>query len=400
MTDFGVTPAGFVLKTQKDIRETFEADAKSLIDPQIEYDSDDPLGQIFDIISSKQAELWELAEGVYKSNDPAAADEMALLDQGSLLGVLRGEAAPSTVLCTLDADVGTFLPANTTIAVVDHEDIRFELVSNFTSAAQVTTGVPFRCEVTGPVKAIAGTLTVIVDSVPGWNSVTNPADAIPGQDVQTIDDYRLAVRAASTVQGGSTVDAIRADLLALNSALLGTPIISVAVYENVDVFTSPDGIPPNCVEALVFDNAAVSNTLIAQTIWNSKPAGIRTYGNTSGNAVDDLGVTRQVFFSRPIAKDIHISYRVEVDSTYAGDAALKAAVVLAAQKLYPPGRDVVRSRIQALPFAVQGVISVTSCLINFTADTPAVANLRLDVRHVAAFATANITVVSVPFTDF
>lgn len=392
---YGLTPEGFVAKPQSAIIADFQAASRSDIDPQIEYSDEDPLGQIFGIASGPLAELWEQAQEIYFSIDRENAEGDALDNVGSLSGTTRGEASKSVVYCTMDLDNAAVVPAGAIIAVDGQEDIRFTLETEQTGTGTPLEDVKFLGEVVGPIQAAAGSLTVIVTPYSGWNSVTNPLDAAAGDDVETLPSYRRSIALGTARRGGSTLDAIRADVLALNDTLQGSPIIAVSPFENTGLVTDANGLPGKSIEILVHDGAAVDNDVIAQAIWDSKPGGIQTFGNANGTAIDKKGNSRTVYFSRPTPVSITVVLSCQIDpGKYIGDVALKLAIVTAGKAQYDQGDDVLLDYLRAVAIINTGVKVISDMTANGEAE-----RVPILVREIADWDTIDVTVTTTPYID-
>lgn len=392
---YGLTVDGFTLKPQSAIITDLQAAARGDIDPQIEYSDEDPLGQIIGIASAPIAEVWELAQEIYYSIDRENAEGDALDNVGTLSGTDRGEASKSVVYCTMDLDNTAVVPAGAIIAVVGQEDIRFTLDAEQTGTGTPLTGVKFVGEVVGPIQAAAGSLTVIVTAYSGWNSVTNPLDAAAGDSVETIPSYRRSIALGAARRGGSTLDAVRADVLALNETLPGSPILAVSCFENTSLVTDANGLPGKSTEVLVHDNSAVANDVIAQAIWNSKGFGMQTHGNASATAIDKKGNSQTVYFSRPVPVSITVVLACQIDpGKYIGDVALKLAIVTGARAQYDQGDDVLLDYLRALSLINTGVKVITSMTANGETS-----HVPILVRQIADWDTINVTVTTLPYID-
>lgn len=400
---FGITPTGFVIKTQADILASLQSAARGPegLDSQIEYGIEDPLGQIFGIMSSALAEPWEQLQEVYGAGDIDAAEDVALANLGTLLGTTRGGASQSYVLVNMAATNGTIIPAGTFIAQEGNEDKRFYARDTLTAdVTDMILDAVFLAEVFGPVAAAAGSMTVIVNPIAGWSSVTNPLDAQLGQDVETQGEFRQDIKDAAQVQGGSTVSAIRADVLALNETLEGTPIQSVTVSENTKAFTDPSGLPGNSFEVMIFDSPAVNNNLIAQAIWDSKPATVYAHGNQSGIATDSLGRQHSIKFSRPVAVPIYVGISFLVDLSYVGNVAAKESIIAAAKLAFPTGADVIWKKVEALALSVQGIRDILVTTLNRVGAPPLAVNIPISNREIASWDASQFTFIMAPYVDY
>jgi hypothetical protein len=392
MTDYGVTPTGFVLKPQSVILQEIEQDQRANISGLIDVSADTPIGQMNGIYSQRLAALWELAQDVYNSFDPDSAEDASLDNLGKLRGTDRQGASYSLVTCSCNVDNGVTLLSGTNFAsVAGNPSVRFTPDADFTATSDGTHDVVFRAENTGAIEADAGTLSVIATPVVGWNSVTNALDADVGSDVQSDGDYRLSQETGLAERGSSTTDAIRSHLLDDLDF-----VQTCTVFENTGDTPDGNGLPGHSLEALIYDGDSpppTNNDAIAQVIWNFRPGGIRPVGNTSGNAVDKLGITRAVPFSRAVATPIYISYTLSTGPGYIGAAAVAAAVASACNAQFKEaGQTVIALFVRALPLAQLGVLDVTAFAIGTAPSPSAASNIAIGTFGIARFDTSRISV--------
>lgn len=249
----------------------------------------------------------------------------------------------------------------------------------------------------GIVPAAAYDLSVIVNSILGWSSVTNLEDAVVGREIATDAELRLLREQELAAGGSSPINALRAELLQVP----GT--IAVSIFENVTDFTDADGLPPHSIEAIVrgpSPTSAAYDQSIFDALLAGVAAGIKTASATLattvvGTAVDDQGTSHTMTFSRPTEVPIAIILDVVKDpDEYPadGDAQIKAAIV-AWGDAQSTGRDAVASRIIAQAFQVPGVLDVTSCKIAVSPAVPTVSTtIAITPRQLATYDTSHIVV--------
>lgn len=387
----GITPEGFDRKLLTDIVSDFEAAQRAAFGAGFDNAADTAAGQLNGIFGSSLAELWEILEECWHGSDPDAAAGYLLTALSALTGTARRGATASTVPLVLNLDAGATVAAGALVAHEDRPDIVFSIDADVTNGGGSAADVPASatCTATGPTVALAGTLTVIVNPATGWNSVTNPGDAVLGRNVDSDAVLRQRREAQLALRGGSTVAAIRADLLAL------TEVQDAFVIENT-TDTTVDTLPPHSFEAVVDDGdtPAVDDDELAQVIWDSKPAGIATAGGLTGTATDETGADQLVNFSRVTRKPVYISITVEANDDYPidGDAQVKAALVLYGTQNYGLGDDVIALALRAQGLAVAGVTDVPTFTLGFAPAPVGTSNLAVATRERATFASANITV--------
>lgn len=169
----------------------------------------------------------------------------------------------------------------------------------------------------GPTISNAGTLTTIVTPFSGLTAVLNTQDATLGQNVESDNAYRLRMTQQLQVAGAGTLEAIRARLLKVSG------VTAVIVFENVNDIDDVAGRPPHSFEAVVQGG---DTPTVAETIWEAKPAGIETFGNTSQTITDSQGQTHDIEFSRPTLVPVYIIANITVDANYpaTGDATVQS----------------------------------------------------------------------------
>lgn len=385
---FGVTSTGFVKKTLADVLSEFESRQREEISPVLDVSASSPIGQINGIFANAIAEIWDLAEALYTGADPAVNTGDAQDIVCSYTGTTRLPATKSTVTALATLNAGVTLPAGSLASVQGSPDSVFELVTSVTNpySGPSPMSSSWQAVDTGPVQALAGTLTVIKTPVSGWTSITNALDAVLGRDVETDAALRLRRIAEVQAQGTSPVDAMAVDLF----TSLGYP---VKVYENTTELVDADGRTLHSVECVIQDFGALSSSAIAQAIWEAKAAGVATYGLNSGYAVDALGVSRLVYFTRAVALPFEVRATITASGTWSGLAALKARM-LAIAATYLAGDDVCRAAYYStfFPTSETGVYDVSSLTICFDGGTPGTSNLVVGLRNVATLQSTDITI--------
>ena len=117
------------------------------------------------------------------------------------------------------------------------------------------------------------------------------------------------------------------------------------------------GRPPKSFEAVVEGG---SDENIANTIWEAKPAGIETYGNTSYTITDSQGDPQVIFFSRPTPIYIWVTCALTLypEETFPPNGtSLVAAAINSYGNSLGIGVDVLFQRVLAQIFTVSGIAS-------------------------------------------
>lgn len=233
----------------------------------------------------------------------------------------------------------------------------------------------------GEIGADVGTLVVIATPVSGWVSTTNPVTADVGNLVESDPDARTR-RAQSLM------------VHKLQTVLRNLPRVdSVKVYPNDTGTTDSEGRPGHSVECVVTGG---DDDDIAFAIYETKAAGIETYGNTAVPIVDSEGFSRVVKFSRPTEVAIYVS--ITVTSLYAEESlptnpagAIQEAVVTYGDTL-AEGVNVIAKRVEAaVSLAVPGVENFTA-KIGTSPNPSGTATISISAQQRAVFDASRVTV--------
>jgi uncharacterized phage protein gp47/JayE len=434
-TTYGLTATGFVTKPLSVCKQELEAVFRAAgLDPS---DPRSVEGQLVGGLAEREAALWDLAEDVYRAMDPDANEGDAQDAVAAITGTLREPAKKSTVTLTAAGTAGTVLDAGR-VASATGTGYRFattaaatisaatawaaltaytvgqrrtnggevyEVTIAGTSAAAggptgqgsaivdggvtwkwVITGTAFvdvaaAAEETGPKQALAGTVTVVETPVSGWNAVRNPLDAVVGADLETAAALRIRREDELRAVGGAALDAVRADVMAVDG------VTACTVFENTGSTTDGDGIPPKAIEVMVSGGA---DQAIREAIWASRSAGIETHGGVTGTVLDSQGVSHAIEFSRPTEKLVYLDVDVVHDASFPadGDDQVKAQLVA---KVYAAGDDVIAWALKKL-VTVSGVTDVPAIRIGLTAWPATEATLAIAARELAVLDASRVRI--------
>lgn len=315
-----LTATGLQIQTEQEIFDERVATLRAAISPSLSFAPDTPEGQLVGEEAARERLLQELLLATLAALGTRA--EGLFLDAvAALTGTERRDPAPSTVTAQVDLDAGTYAAGTIRVHVLGDPDAVFSNVAEVSEGSDGVFNVEMESEDTGPIQAPAGTLTEIVGSIVGVNSVTNALDATPGANIEDDALLRIRRRAELGGQGSGRVQTIRANLTQTKG------VLSAEVIEN-DTGDVLNGLPPHTMEAVVLGG---TDDDIATTIWAHKPGGIAMVGSETGQAIDSQGNTRLISFSRPLEKQAFLEFDIEVDpSAYPLDGDQQVANAVAA----------------------------------------------------------------------
>lgn len=386
MTDYGITSTGFNKKTLDILKTEFEENLKSedAFGESIDFSEQDPLFQFSMPILYLASELWEVAENVFYSASPKFAEGNLLSNTGKYIGIARKQASWASGSIRITGDEDTFINAG--FVVKTGSGIMFETLEDVTidENGYVETSISaLDVGVSGNVAE--NTITVMDKPLLGVTSVTNPQATSGGQDEESDTVFRARYDTSTAISSGSTIDAIKANLLTL------TGVEDVTITEN-ETDGEVNGIPPHSFETFVYGG---QDTAIAEAIFEKKPGGIKAFGTTILDVEDSQGVLHTIGFTRPTSVDIYFKITKTVDSNYPldGDTQIKNAILnyMSEIKL---GQDVVVYKVISLisNLSLSGLLDI---IVELSVDgvTYSSSNISIDTNSAAVTSLDKIEVI-------
>lgn len=403
-----LTPTGLVIPSLEDLLTLSTEEQRALINQSLANGTDTVLGMLNAIDASHDREGWEAIQAIVSSVDPDAAEDVLLDHMCAITGTLRDGPKPSRFSGThrlrVNLDPATSLTAGVHQAQLTGSSpaVLFTLTESVTNTGAVAADfdVAAECTVNGPIQANAGLVTTIATPISGWNSVTNPKDAIVGALTEGNPSLRNRREQELRQNGSGNAPSLRADLLAYQTEAGEHPILSARVLENTTDLTDAQGLPPHSFEAIVWDGGSgVTDETIATIIRDHRGA-----GNPSHGTITYLGTgwDEPEKFSRASSVPLVITVTLKFKSgEYAGDDAVKSALALYSQAYQEPATGVgdvgivAFSDYLATAWKVQGVTRVLSISIQVDGGAVVVNGDALPApRTVALSDTSLINVVS------
>lgn len=310
----GITNSGFEPKTVDEIASDMKDIARQEYGDDIDLSPDAPLTKFINTIAYEQAQLWKQVELLYNNSFFRTASGQSLDNEVSEIGISRKPAQEATGEVTFSRETtGDEITIDKgSVVVTADENLEFETTeSKVMGSSETSVTVPIESVEGGSdYNVSANTITIMETQITGIDSVTNTQETTGGGVEETDDELRSRAINSLFSSNKATTQAIR-------DSLIDAGADGAVVYENSTSSTDTDNRPPHSFEALI--TGTLTNDEIAQIIWNNKPAGIQTYGNSSGTAIDDIGQEHIMQFSTMNEIDTYVRV-VPQDTLSSGSA--------------------------------------------------------------------------------
>jgi hypothetical protein len=269
---------GFIVPAEEDVLTGVQADMNAALGGNVNPALETPQGQLASsftaVIADKNDQFLLLTQGV----DPKYASGRMQDGIARIYFIERKPAVPTSVLALCTGISGVKIPSRSLARATDGNT--YACVSGGTIGTDGTVVLSFECTTTGPIDCPAGSLSTIYRSIPGWDTITNPADGVIGSDVETRRDFEIRRQASVALNAVGSLPAIQGSVL--------------NVANIIDAYTTDNSTN----QAVVVDGITIPATslyvcvaggdpqAIAQAIWIKKMPGCPMAGNTTMTVQD------------------------------------------------------------------------------------------------------------------
>lgn len=272
MSMFTVTNQGVITVDTSSVRSDFEQAYKTALGTNLNTDVSTAAGQLIANDTTMVTTAQQECVAIANESNPYYATGQALDIAAAFWGYYRKQGVPTTVVATLTGSSGTSIPAGSIVSDGTHQ---YVLLGATSIPSTGTVSAEFQCQTPGPIECPAGTLTTIVTTISGWDSVTNPTDGIVGYNTENDNMFRDRITANFlNKRARAILGAIIDNVAAIND------VVSVVGGENPTNATAiVNGIemPPHSIYLTVLGG---NDAEIAQVIAQQKTMGAETVGNT------------------------------------------------------------------------------------------------------------------------
>lgn len=357
---YGLNKEGFKRKRYEDVIASLETRAKDLFGPDFNLSPRSPQGLFIRLVAWSIALLWQVIEYVYNSAYVDTAEGVSLERVGKNIGIKKRAAVRATGSVDFSGDEGTLITEGFLVATTD--GIQFETTEAATIDVSGTVTVSVRAVDPGTSGNVAaGKITTIVNPSAGITSVTNSAATSGGLNRETDPEFREKYYKSVAIGGASTLDSIRASLLGVDG------VRAAVVIANNTMAIDGDGRPPKSIEAYVLGGQAAD---IAQTVLNTKAAGIESYGYESQVVYDNADNPHTIKFTYATTVDVYVNVTVTKNDKYPADGSAQVRTALikyiggqdadgSSYSGLGMGQDVIYTRLISEVFKIPGIDDIT-----------------------------------------
>ena len=297
--------ADSVDKVREQVQQVWINAFKSPDLPALNTSAETPQGQLIDAqtaaIMNKDNEVLFLANQF----NPATATGIFQDALAQLYFLQRQPTTSTIVACICTGLQGVVIPAGAIIQTTD--GLQLTNTTEGVIAASGSIELNFKLNETGPIQVGAGTATIIVTQIPGWDTVNNSSAGIVGRNEETQQEFATRIQKSVAINAQGTVNAIYAALANLSG------VVAVVILENDSNSTvEKEGVDIEahsiCISIYGGDKDA-----IAETIFLKKDAGCGTVGNTQVTYTDSRGTIHN--YNILIPTPLPIGVKITINNT-------------------------------------------------------------------------------------
>lgn len=321
-------PNGFVVPPEDEILDAVQSDMSQAFGGNLNPALNTPQGQLASSTAAIIGNCYDQFAQLVNQVDPQYATGRMQDAIAHIYFLERNAAVPTAVAATVTGLSGTVIPVGAQAIATD--GTIYICTGEVTIPVEGSISANFAAITDGPIACPAHALNAIYVVIPGWDTIDNPADGVPGSYVESAADfaYRIAQSVAINATGS---------LQSIYAALFDVPnVLDVYCTENVTASPLVIGdvtLAPHSLWACVAGGDAED---IAQAIWSKKSIGCNYNGDNPTIVYDTSGYNTpypQYTVNWTTAVSTPILFNIEIaDTPYLPTdavASIKAAIVAA-----------------------------------------------------------------------
>lgn len=390
------TQTGLLLPTESAILAGVQADINTAFGGGVNPALETPQGQIASSTTAIIGEANNTFANFVNQVNPDFADGFMQDAIARFYFLDRKPAVPTSVQCDCVGASGTVIPVGA--KAKDTAGNLYLSTASGTIPVGGTLSLPFACTVPGPTSCPAGTLTSIYQAIPGWDSINNPGNGVPGALVESRADFAYRRQNSVALNGHGSMGSIYAAVFNVSN------VVDVYAYENntnatVNVGSTNYPVAAHSIYVAVVGGASAD---IAQAIWSKKDTGCDYNGNTSVVVTDTSGYsapypTYTVKYQNPAALPVLFAVQITNNPSLPSNIVtlVKNAIIAAFNGAdggarARTGATIFASRFYAPVSLIGPSVSILSILLGPT--TPTLNSFTVGIDQAPTVVAANISV--------
>jgi uncharacterized phage protein gp47/JayE len=273
------TDTGVLVPSESAIHAGFWADFQAALGGRLNQSEATPQGQLVASLTALMGASNDLFMQYVNWIDPARTEGRMQDAIARIYFLTRIAGTPTTVTCTLTGAAGMVIGQGALAQATD--GTIYESLSAVTLDAGGIGTAQFSAIDAGPIPLPAGSLSRIYRVVPGWDTITNPADGVPGRYTETPAEFEARRSASVAANSEGMIPSIRGAILKVDG------VSDAYVTENATGAPLVIGgvtLAPHSLYAAVQGG---SDDDVARAIWSRKPPGCGYTGTTTVTVTDD-----------------------------------------------------------------------------------------------------------------
>lgn len=300
---FGVTEKGFVPKLLADILQTIKEKLKQRFGEEWELDLYTPEGALILVLADEIATAWQGAKEAYFSKylDTSSGIQLDYHGKSESPAIFRSAGSYATTTLEFTTNASVTIPKYTVVKKRG-TNLTYMTVQSLVIGEEKKGQVQAIASEYGPdYNAIIGDISELGNNITGVVSVTNitPASGGLGQEKDIV--YRERIRRNRVNRGGSTVNAITAELLKLET------VNNALTLENIGEEIDENGVAPGFVRVYI---DGIASKEVAETIHQFKAAGIETEGDQIYQVQNNAGQEKPIKFYLMEKKQFYVKIEI------------------------------------------------------------------------------------------
>ena len=226
---------GYIAPSEAEILAGVQADFQTAFGGNLNPSLTSPQGQLAQsetaIIGDMNDQFLGLANGI----DPAFASGRMQDAIGRIYFIERNPAQSTVVTATCTGLAGTLIPIGA--QAVDQGGNVYFCTQSGTIPVSGSIDLTFACSLTGPIACPIGYLNSIYQAIPGWDSITNAAVGVLGNDVESRSDFEFRRSSSVAMNSKGFLSSVQGEVLNVAGVLDAYVLQNYESVQSGAVFT-------------------------------------------------------------------------------------------------------------------------------------------------------------------